>query len=331
MLTSFENRAIYIYQFPCNNIFRSDTVYRFLVEFGNLCEYQVINDLSDDRLQDPTAILLFLVTSIDDFEVLKQQQYSHSTIKIIAYFLSVEQFGIVDAKNFRVPLKARGFQFIYPDLSVDRSRLNLVYPSCAKIFDTVYFKTTRNKFNLESVGEDIEKYTQFDPSVAMAEMTEIGWYLRDMSLNHADSLAGGIAIRFGRGFLTTASKTDKYRITPERICYVDGYRTAANTVRMAGIHPPSSESALFAAIFQERPNIQTIVHFHYKPITFGSQFAKYRTDRYAPYGTELEAQTVVKKLYSTRDFAIACGHGEFAIGANFERVKDTLDRIVTLL
>ncbi len=331
MNASLENRALYIHQFSSNNIFKSDTIYRLLVDFRKVCQYQIIEDLDDTRLQDPAAILLFLVTSIDDFEVLKQCKYPDSTIKIVAYFLSAEHFAIVDAKNFRLPLKARGFQFIYPDLSIDRSRLDLIYPSCAKILDTAYFKTTRNKFILDFLSEDIERHTQIDPRAAIAEIIEIGWYLRDMSLNHADSLAGGIAIRFGSGFLTTASKTDKYRIAADCICYVERYLPRSNTVRVVGTKQPSSESALFHKIFLERPNTNTIVHFHHKPITFGQQFDRYRTASYTPYGTELEAQIVVEKLHSTSDFVVAAGHGEFAIGHDFDRVQDTLDRIVNLL
>jgi ribulose-5-phosphate 4-epimerase/fuculose-1-phosphate aldolase len=330
MDTNFADRLLYIYQFPTANIFKSDKICQFLLNFRIKLSYQIIDSLDAEELQDPTKIVLFLITSIADFKVLEQLK-CRSAIKIIAYFLNHEEFKIVDDKNFRTTLKSRGFQYIYPDLSINNNRLDLVYPSCEKIYDTVYFKTIRNKFTFAYLGEDIENYLQVDPSLKFAEITQMGWYLRDMALDHADSLAGGIAIRFGRGFLTTASKTDKYRITPDRICYVESYIPHPDKIQVVGIYPPSSESALFYSCFQEFPDVNVILHFHHKPITVGEQFDRYRTSNYTSYGTWEEADIVTAKLRETADFVIANAHGEFAFGSDFEGVKTTIDRIVNLL
>jgi Class II Aldolase and Adducin N-terminal domain len=324
-------RSIYIYQFQTTNIFKLDKISQLLFDFGKKCDYQIVNSLGCDRLQDPLGIVLFIATSIDDLQALLQVKFPHSVIKIIAYFLDHEEFKIVDNKNFRLALKSRDFQYIYPDCSINNNRLDLIYCSCAKILDTVYFKTTRNKFTLTYLGEDIEEYLQVDPSSKFAEITQLGWHLRDMALNHADSLAGGIAVRFGRGFLTTASKTDKYRITPDRISYIENYIKDSNEVQVVGTYPPSSESALFYSCFQEFPDVNVILHFHLKSVTFGQQFDCYRTSNYTPYGTLKEADIVTAKLRETADFVIANSHGEFAFGSDLDAVKNTIDRIVNLL
>jgi Class II Aldolase and Adducin N-terminal domain len=330
MDTSFSDQFLYVHRFSTSNIFKMDKICQLLLDLNNNCDYQIIDSFNSDELQDPTKIVLFLATSISDLQSLEQIK-CRSVIKIIAYFLDHEEFKIVGNKNFRARLKSRGFQYIYPDRSVNSNRLDLVYPSYNKVFDTIYFKTIRNKFTLAYLGEDVEEYLQVDPSSKFAEITQIGYYLREMALNHADSLAGGIAVRFGRGFLTTASKTDKYRITPDRICYVENYSPHSNKVHVVGIYPPSSESALFYSCFQEFPDINVILHFHHKPITSGWQFDRYCTSNYIPYGTLAEADVVTAKLRETADFVIANAHGEFAFGSDFEGVKNTIDRIVNLL
>jgi Class II Aldolase and Adducin N-terminal domain len=332
MNTSLNDPFLYIYQFSTTNIniFKSDKISQFLSDVNGQYFYQIINSSNASELQDPTKIVLFLVTSITDFRTLEQLK-CRSAIKIIAYFLDREEFQIVDDKKFRATLKSRGFQYIYPDRAIDRNRLDLVYPSCDKIIDTIYFKTIRNKFGLSYLSDDIEEYLQVDPRSKFAEIVQMGWYLREMALNHADSFAGGIAVRFGQGFLTTATKTDKYRITPDRICYVESYSPHPNQIHVVGTAPPSSESALFHSCFQEFPDLNVILHFHHKPITCGWQFDRYRTSNYIPYGTLKEADTVTAKLRETEDFVVANAHGEFAFGSDFSAVKNTIDRIVNLL
>jgi ribulose-5-phosphate 4-epimerase/fuculose-1-phosphate aldolase len=331
MNANFSDKFLYVHQFSTPNIFKSDKIYQFLLDFSKSFDYQIINSLDNLQIQTSTKPILFLVTSIADLETLERIK-CRSTVKIIAYFLTHEEFNIVKSKEFRAALKSRGFQYICPDRAINNNRLDLIYPSCMKICDTVIFKTTRNKFSVTYLGDDIEEYLQLDPSTELSLMVRMGWYLREMNLNNSDSMAGGIAVRFESGFLVTASATDKYRIiTPERICYVEEYDPQSNRIRVIGKHPPSSETALFHSIFNIFPDTNVILHFHYKPISYGTQFDRYRTSNYTPYGTWEEAEIVTAKLQETRDFAIANSHGEFVIGTNFDAIKNTIDRIVNLL
>lgn len=330
MNISLNDPYLYIYQFPTTNILKSEKIRQLLLDINADYFYHIIDSSDLNELQDPMKKVLFLVTYIADLQAIERLK-CRSVIKIIAYYLDREEFQIVDDKKFRAILKSRGFQYIYPDLTINNNRLDLIYPSCGKIIDTVYFKTIRNKFEINYLGDDIEEYLQVDPSSKFAEITQMGWYLRDMALNHADSLAGGIAVRFGQGFLTTATKTDKYRITPDRICYVESYSPHPNQIQVVGTCPPSSESALFYSCFQEFPDLNVILHFHHKPITIGEQFDRYRTSNYTSYGTWAEADIVTAKLRETADFVIANAHGEFAFGTDFDAAKNTIDRVVNLL
>jgi hypothetical protein len=120
---------------------------------------------------------------------------------------------------------------------------------------------------------------------SIAQIVEMGWYLRDKGLNHSDSAAGAIALRFGDGFLITASNTDKYHVS-DRICYL-----------------PSSESGVVDYAFDRFPAANLMLHFHYKPITFATNLDRYRTAKYTSYGTLAEAQIITAQFQQDK-FAI---------------------------
>ncbi len=156
-----------------------------------------------------------------------------------------------------------------------------------------------------------------NPQATIAEMREIGWYLRDNGLNHSDSFAGAIAIRFGKGMIINASKTDKYQIGSNHVCYVENYHTETNEIEYIGDSMPSSESLVANLIFQEFPAINLLLHFHYKAMTYSPKLDFYKTNKYVSYSTVEEAQAMVEKLRETGNFVIAFGHGEFCFTKNF--------------
>lgn len=222
IVSNLAGHTILVYRFANNNLVKSEKIDSFLKDFSTLCNFEMIDSLDNKHgeLEKSKLVLLFLVTKISDLDILKKIKCPESVIKVIAYFLTEIEFEKVNISSFRRPLKARLFRFIYPD---EFSFAGLIYPSHLKVFDTIYARTIRNKFNAIKIDGDIANYTQQDPRSAIADMKEIGWYFRDMGLNHADSFAGGIAIRFAQGILVTASYTDKYQIESERICYVENY------------------------------------------------------------------------------------------------------------
>jgi Class II Aldolase and Adducin N-terminal domain len=326
---NFGDQSIFVYRFPGTTSTKVKLLESFLNEFFSLCKGQLIESIDEIPVfQLPRAIVLFLVSDISNFDTLLNLHFPESAVKVVAYFFSEEEFQKVNDKCFRSPFKARFFRVIYPD---QVTALGLRFPSVEKVLDTIYARTIRNKFNTVNLGHNIQSFTHIDPRSAIADIIQMGWYLRDMGLNHSDSAAGGIALRFGHGILVTASKTDKYQIDHDRICYLEDYISEHNIVKFIGNYPPSSESALAYHTFQEFPLANLILHFHYKPMTCAQKLQDYRTEKYISYGTFAEAKAVADKFRETPNFVIANGHGEFILASNFVEAKATVNRILSML
>jgi Class II Aldolase and Adducin N-terminal domain len=321
---------IFTYIFQNSDPLKAQAVKSFLSEFNSLCEHSRICNLHDyANSPHPNSVILCLVTSLADLDVLISLKLPQSIVKIVAYFFTDREFQEININSRRSPLKARGFRLICPDDESNPSGLR--FPSPNKVVDTIYARTTRTKFNAVNLGTDIAAFTNLDPTAAIVDIIQAGWYMRDRNLNHSDSVAGGIALRFGKGLLVTATSTDKYQITSDRVCYIVDYKPENNTIQYVGTHLPSSETPLACHAFQEFPSANLILHFHYKPITCAPELDRYRTEKYALYGTFSEAQIVTNQFKQTGNFAIARGHGEFVLAANFDEAQATIDRVLDLL
>jgi len=321
----FNDWNLFAYRYPVNNNLKNDLVDDFLSSFSAVCDYQLLNSPDDNsKLNKRNTAVLFLVTSISDFETLLNLNYPEDVPKIIAYFFTPAEFQKISDKIYRKSFKARGFYFVYPNQLTD----NLFHACHEKILDTIVVRTVRNKFCGSILGNKIENYTQINPQSVIADMIEIGWYLRDIKLNDSDSFAGAIAIRFGNGVMINASKTDKYHIKSNRVCYVENYVHEKNQIEYIGNFMPSSESLVPYMAFQEFPQINILLHFHYKPMTYSSKLNFYRTNKYELYGTINEAEAIIAKLRETGDFAIACGHGEFIMTQNISEMEYVINKIL---
>lgn len=320
------DQTICTYVFPTGDLVKIQAISSFWLKFDTLCEYRPIYTFGDISKLSTSSVILFVVTSLADLDVLVQLKLPQSIVKIVAYFLTEPEFHQIDSNATRSPLKARMFRLIYPDELTSGLR----YPSAEKTVDTIYARTVRNKFNAVNLDTNIAEFTQIDPTDAIAQIVEMGWYLRDLGLNHSDSAAGAIALRFGNGFLITASNTDKYHVS-DRVCYIIDYLPEDNAIHYIGNdYLPSSESGLADYTFDEFPSDNLILHFHYKPITFAANLQHYRTGRYTTYGTLAEAEIVTAQFKQDK-FAIASGHGEFVLGADFDEVKGKIEGVLDLL
>lgn len=321
-----ENRTIFTHVFPTGDRLKIEILSTFWLKFDLLCRYHPLHTLADSNQLPSNAVILFVVTSLEDLAILQQLKLHRSIVKIVAYFLTETEFQQIDSNAVRTPLKARMFRLIYPDEATSGLR----YPSAEKTVDTIYARTIRNKFNAVNFNKDIATFTQIDPTDAIAQIVEMGWYLRDLGLNHSDSAAGAIALRFGNGFLITASNTDKYHVS-DRVCYIIDYLPEENTIHYIGNnYLPSSESGLVDYAFDEFPSDRLILHFHYKPITFATTLQPYRTEKYTTYGTLAEAEIVTAQFKQDK-FAIASGHGEFVLAADFDEAKARIEGVLDLL
>jgi hypothetical protein len=323
---ALDNRTIYTYVFQTNDPTKIQVLSVFWKQFDLLCEYTPLDRIEDSAKLPPASVVLFIVTSLADLDLLLQIKLPQSIVKIVAYILTEPEFQQIDRQSRRSPLKARMFRLVYPD----EASCGLRYPSAVKTFDVIYSRTIRNKFNVVNLDTDIANFTQIDPTNAIAQIVEVGWYLRDMGLNHSDSSAGVIALRFGDGFLITASNTDKYHVS-DRVCYISDYFPETNTVEYIGnSYLPSSESGLADYSFDMFPTANLMLHFHYKPITFAANLHHYRTEKYTSYGTFAEAE-VITDQFQQDNFVIASGHGEFVLAASFDEVKARIAGVLDLL
>ncbi|MBW4618230.1 MAG: class II aldolase/adducin family protein [Cyanosarcina radialis HA8281-LM2] len=325
---AFTNRFVVVYIFPPQNAFQQSCIVSFLSYLNHFCHYIIIDDIERFiNFDRQNYISIFMVCSLDNFKCLQKLGRLNFSLNIVAYFLASEEFQQVNCKDFRVPIKALGFKMIYPD----RYQQGIFYPNNQKILDTIYYKTTRNKYKNIKVGEQIPAGDRVYLKEKLAEIKKIGSYFQEMKLNDTDPVAGAIAMRLGDGILINASSTDKYNITEDRICYVEKYLPKTNEIYWTGTHIPSSETAVAFLVFAEFPAANILLHFHDKRMTYAQQLAPYRTSKYVTYGTPGEARTIVRKLKETGNFAIACGHGEFAIASNLAEAQANINKIVALI
>lgn len=320
-ITVFGNKQLFICRLATEDRNKALIVDQFLDHLSELCDFQLVtlNDLM--TLERETSVVLFLVSSLDHFQLITTAvELDQKIIKIVAYFLDRKEFRKVDSADFRRPLKALSYNIIYPD---NKEHDDYIHPSALKAYDTVYSRTVRKKFESENDG-DIQVNNLIVK--ALADMRLIAWHIRDMGLNHADSFAGLIAIRVGKDILITASQTDKYHIEIDRTCLIN-INQQGNIIHYKGKYSPSSETRLVQRAMNIFTNINYFVHFHSKPITENSRLKQYQTARFESYGTPAETDLLIEKLQQTNSFAIANSHGEFVIADDVTQVLKIIDKV----
>jgi ribulose-5-phosphate 4-epimerase/fuculose-1-phosphate aldolase len=68
--------------------------------------------------------------------------------------------------------------------------------------------------------------------------------------------SGNLTVRLEEGFLVTPTGSSLGRLTPERICLLDG-----DGRHLSG-DPPTKEAFLHLAVYRERPQARAVVHLH---------------------------------------------------------------------
>ena len=143
---------------------------------------------------------------------------------------------------------------------------------------------------------------------------------------------GNISVRIGKGrsFAITPSNYDYAKITTEDICVLD-----PGLVLIDGDRKPSIESAMHAAVFQSRPDVQVIIHTHHpyasalalikKPIPhlFDEQVRylgrSVEIIPYAPSGTGMLKNNVAKRVRNGNYAYILQNHGVLVLGGDPDR------------
>jgi len=288
------------------------------------CEF--VNNLLEVPFDTPSdTAIVFVVASPYDFETIKGLTLPKNVLIIVAYYLHEKDFISIHIDMLDA-FEHQNVHVIYPNVVLHQLR----YPSAAKIIDTVIHNTIRSKFISIQESTEIQKYMPEALEVEFNRMKEISNIIKKHNLN-PDHYAGSIAVRAGQGTLITSTRTDKSMIPDDRISYIIDCECTKNEITWAGTNRPSSEASMAYLAFKEIDSAKVLLHFHFKPMTYSPRLNLYRTCRYEPYGTYLEARRVVNKLKKSDGFAIAKGHGEIFIAETIHQLSDKIDAVLAFL
>lgn len=156
---------------------------------------------------------------------------------------------------------------------------------------------------------------------------------QDLTHNGFLSATGGnlsVRIPEAKGFAITPSNYDYLKMIPEDICVLD-----LELNPLGGERQPSVESAMHAAIFKVRPDVNAIIHTHQvypstlaligKPIPalFDEQVRflgrSVNIIPYAPSGTGMLVKTVAKHVGDHNNAYIMTNHGALLLAGDMER------------
>jgi L-ribulose-5-phosphate 4-epimerase len=143
---------------------------------------------------------------------------------------------------------------------------------------------------------------------------------------------GNLSVRISKehAFAITPSNYDYLKMAPEDICVLD-----MDLAPLAGDRKPSVESAMHAAIYKTRPDVNAIVHTHQVypstlaligepiPALFDEQVRflgrSVKIIPYAPSGTSSLMKTVAKNVSDHNNAYIMANHGALLFGNDMER------------
>jgi L-ribulose-5-phosphate 4-epimerase len=149
---------------------------------------------------------------------------------------------------------------------------------------------------------------------------------------------GNLSLRIPgqNGFAITPSNYDYFKMTPEDVCVLD-----FDLNLLEGHLKPSVESAMHAAVYKVRGDVNAIVHTHQVftstltlikapiPALFDEQarFLGRRVDiiPYAPSGTGLLKNTVAKHVKNHNNAFMLQNHGALIFGHDMERAVHNVE------
>jgi ribulose-5-phosphate 4-epimerase/fuculose-1-phosphate aldolase len=125
-------------------------------------------------------------------------------------------------------------------------------------------------------------------------------------------------------------------LVTNNFCHIKKYDSANRVFLTEGKNPPSSESFLHNAIYQEYPDINTILHGHSSLLeTHSATLNIPVTDSFYDYGTQELADSALRLIDDTTRFFILKNHGFVALGHDIDSTGiltlDYLKRLINIL
>jgi len=149
---------------------------------------------------------------------------------------------------------------------------------------------------------------------------------------------GNISVRIPekQAFAITPSNYDYFKMTPDDVCILD-----FELNRVEGHLKPSVESSMHGAIYQQRPDVNAIIHTHQAyvsaltlikmpiPALFDEQ-ARFlgrsvEIIPYAPSGTGMLKNTVAKHVKNHNNAFMMQNHGALVFGHDMERAVHNVE------
>ncbi len=159
-----------------------------------------------------------------------------------------------------------------------------------------------------------------------------------LAKGYLSATGGNLSVRVAgqNAFAITPSNFDYARMVPEDICVLDFQLTA-----LEGSRKPSVESAMHAAIYQVRGDVQAIIHTHQVypstlaiinapiPALFDEQ-ARFlgrsvEIIPYAPSGTGKLKDNIARRVKNHNNAYIMANHGALVFGHNLERALHNVE------
>ena len=137
---------------------------------------------------------------------------------------------------------------------------------------------------------------------------------------------GNLSCRTANSFLITPTGTNPSTLTVDDFVEVLG--VSDKEVRVTGLHEPSSECRMHAAIYAARPDVNAVFHGHYTPALQATGVAI--TTREIPYGTPAMATETVQAL-GTGNFVVMLGHGFVAVGSEMRAAHTATAEVLARL
>lgn len=155
---------------------------------------------------------------------------------------------------------------------------------------------------------------------------------------YLSATGGNLSIRISgqAAFAITPSNYDYMKMTPEDICVLD-----FDLHPLEGTRTPSVESAMHAAIYQVREDVNAVIHTHQVypstlaiinapiPALFDEQVRFLgRTVEiipYAPSGTGMLKKTIAKNIGNHHNAYIMANHGALLFGHDLERAMHNVE------
>ena len=159
----------------------------------------------------------------------------------------------------------------------------------------------------------------------------IEWGARLAKRGVVGDTVGNLSFRTANGFIINRTAGDVGRMTPQEFVEVINTDLTGRELTVVGLHEPSSESMMHAAIYGARRDVNAIFHGHSQRLL--DQAASLRvpiTEREQPYGT-LELASEILKILEWHKIFVMRHHGFVTVGRTIAEAGRWLEHILARL